>query len=307
MIERPTYPLTEERIRSAEPVTLAELKAIAAELGGRAIEENGELCLCVVSACCRCGGAGGWAGWPGFKCFRCEDANRTTIDGRSRSYVPEKDVRVTPAAKLLREWGEELANFDAGHGALTNAELRAAKRREAAHDARMNTRNDRLKAYGFEPDLIDALTTTPEDDELARWTSRDRAMLSELAGKAVRFDLSEKQQALIGAKIAALVGAPERLALRNAERAAMPHYGEIGGHVELTGTVEKLVPCPGGRFGPSTLVVLRTEGGGVVKWWTSGKTPEPAELVAARGTVKTHEESDFGKATVLSRVRWKYP
>lgn len=37
MNERPTYPLTEERIRSAEPVTLAELKAIAAE---RAAEEQ---------------------------------------------------------------------------------------------------------------------------------------------------------------------------------------------------------------------------------------------------------------------------
>lgn len=113
----------------------------------------------------------------------------------------------------------------------------------------------------------------------------------------------DKQQAVIADR--------KERAEREAEQAAASfHFGEAGERYRaVTVSVEKTIGMPDRGYGPSTLYVLRTDDGALLKWFTgsgprhNGKAIERGDKFAADFTVKKHEEYRGAAQTVVTRVK----
>lgn len=93
-------------------------------------------------------------------------------------------------------------------------------------------------------------------------------------------------------------------AAKAARDALSQHVGEEGDKIESTVTIERLHNIRG-RFGVTTIVSMRDEGGNVLKWFASNCPSEvkEGERLTIKGTVKAHGEFRDVKETTLTRCK----
>ncbi len=91
-------------------------------------------------------------------------------------------------------------------------------------------------------------------------------------------------------------------AARQAPQTASEHIGEVGKRQTFRLTPVKVQHFDG-RYGTTTLIVMRDDRGNVAKWFASGaKNPELGAPMTVTATVKQHGEYRGTKETVLARA-----
>ena len=224
-------------------------------------------------ACTRCGGSGVYHTYGA--CFRCGGNGEDPTGVREWAF---------PAA--YRDADIEVF-FDRKRARAASARARAAAKRVAAGEAQLAAN---VEAF---PVLAEILA-----DDAILYSSE---FVSDVVGKARRFDLSERQGA-------ALVSAVERFrarAVEDLDRPVSVFQGVVGERlrgVEVTVAFERGFPS---QFGTSYLVVMVDGVGNVFKTFGSGAFCGSAvvgDAAVVTGTVKAHEVYGGVEQTVLARV-----
>jgi hypothetical protein len=227
-------------------------------------------------ACHRCGGSGVYHTYGA--CFRC-GGNGSDPTG-------------------VREWAfpapfgpDEIEAFYARKAALAAAgRVRSAALRAADEAARFDSNVARFPVL-----------RVAADDEAVRYSSE---FVSDVVGKASRYELSERQGAAVSEAIIRFV------AERDEAAAAPPapvsvHVGEVGERLRGVAATVSFTHRVESQFGPSYLVVMEDGDGNVFKTFGSGEfcfAVGAGDEVVFTGTVKAHEDYDGVAQTALSRV-----
>lgn len=155
-------------------------------------------------------------------------------------------------------------------------------------------------------DRTSAKTEKPSDDDRARaataleWArgiSPDSDYLHNLKAAASREGVGKN-----AGLIASIIPAWDRMMAATRERPVTEFVGVVGARLKgLRLTVDKVIPIMGGEWGDSSLHVMVDAGGNKLTWKSSTKTLETGSTYTVTGTVKKHDDSKYGKQTVLSR------
>ena len=213
----------------------------------------------VASSCSRCGGQGGWQGWPGFTCFRCR--------GNGQDPVGQK-IRHFPAT-----WTDEECQA---------YEDKLAARRQAKAEAKAQAAQELIKTQvAAIPSLAQLLAwreAAPvwDMDADAYGEGDDTwfmvgSIASDIVTKAHRYELSERQVAVLGREVASV---NERIARKAARAEEAAQAGPVPAGVKVTITGEVV-----GRkwheteFGGSMKLTVKLANGSRI-WFTEPRSAE---------------------------------
>ena len=209
--------------------------------------------------CNRCGGTGRWR-IPGTYCGVCYSCDGSKF----------RNAKISLSA-IVRDESQRIKNERAGEGRFTHKELREA----AAADLKLVERKTRLANAGIDLDRLNAADewylqhcvevhysgeyndVENENEnfnkEFHSLTNRLHHIANDIASKAWRFDLSEKQGALVMKYVETCEDAPQLIAKRRAEAPDV-----LEGRVEITGTIFWLKAYDG-NYGTVTKIGVKTD------------------------------------------------
>lgn len=231
--------------------------------------------------CRKCGGSGflpEYSGWCGGSCFACGGPGLIFHrDGTIKSLVQLLNRRVTDQARRTRQREAEWAAKKAEAGVWKAANPEVAKIIDEVC-GEYHASNYGVTEYG---------------------QTRDGLILQELCLKASREIPTGKQAGFI---VSLYTEFHARKAKKETGAAARQWLGTVGQTIDITGTVIYINRFEG-KFGWSTLYLIKDETGNTAKWYRKGWCKgEKGDTVIVTGIIKELTESeDHGKLTVITR------
>ncbi|MFI5260833.1 MAG: hypothetical protein ACHQU0_03500 [Candidatus Paceibacteria bacterium] len=240
--------------------------------GKPSFTEKGKPFVLRQERCGRCGGAGGSDKWAhtGWTCYEC--------GGTGKGSIVEDKLYTQP-------------QIDKMNAAQTKRDAKKAAEREAAEAARKANRDARRESF-----------VAANAELFAKAKTLGEQFIDEMIAQCIeRVSLSERQIELINNKLTEAV-----------RRSVISYVGEVGERRDFVCTLVTFRAFDS-QFGRTYLHIMRDENSNTIKYmgsnilggvtWDEDNYPvvDSTEILKFKATVKSHEEYNGEKQTVVSR------